>query len=116
MDDSKTLLPDYAMPIEPPAMHPRVASQEGRFIIFGKDQDLLEQSIRLGRLDGCLEDEELRIEQIKFDVEDADALLRDLAQLGISHRTLFPDLTGLAAFVRWKHFHKVTRHEPNRGV
>jgi hypothetical protein len=30
-----------------------------------------------------------------------------LAQLGVSRRTLFPDLAGLADFVRWKHFHKV---------
>jgi hypothetical protein len=35
LDDSKALLPEHAMPIEPPAMHPRVAAQEGRFIISG---------------------------------------------------------------------------------
>lgn len=37
MGDSKALLPGHAMPIEPPAMHPRVAAQEERFIVFGKD-------------------------------------------------------------------------------
>src|SRR5579875_613283 len=107
MGDSKALLPGHAMPIEPPAMHPRVASQEGRFIIFGRTEDLLKENVRLEQREDCSGIEELRLEQIKFSVEDVDALMRDLAQLGVSRRTLFPDLTGLADFVRWKHFHKV---------
>jgi hypothetical protein len=108
LKDSKALLPEHAMPIEPPAMHPRVASQEGRFVIFGQTQDLLVESVRLDQRDDCSGIEELRVKQIKFDVGDPDALLRDLAQLGVSRRTLFPDLAGLADFVRWKHFHKVS--------
>jgi hypothetical protein len=60
----------------------------------------------IGRIDGT-SIEELRLEQVGFKVEDVDALLRDLAQLGVSRRTLFPDLAGLPDFVRWKHFHKV---------
>lgn len=107
MGDSKALLPSHAMPIEPPAMHPRVASQEGRFIIFGRTQDLLEESLRLEQREDCSGIEDLRLEQIKFEVEDVDSLLRGLAQLGVSRRTLFPDLAGLADFIRWKHFHKV---------
>src|SRR5450755_3175569 len=35
------------------------------------------------------------------------ATLRELAQLGVPKRTLFPDLAGLAEFVRWKHLHEV---------
>jgi hypothetical protein len=107
MDDSKALLPDHAMPIEPPAMHPRVAVQEGRFIIFGSTQDLVEERLRLEEREGHSGFEELRLTQIRFGVDDVDALLRDLAQLGVSRRTLFPDLAGLADFVRWKHFHRV---------
>jgi FRG domain len=110
MGDSKALLPDHAMPIEPPAMHPRVAAQEGRFIIFGRTQDLLDEKIRLEPREDCSGIEELRLAQIKFEVNDVDALLRDLAQLGISKRTLFPDLAGLADFVRWKHFHGVSSY------
>ncbi len=107
MGDSKALLPSHAMPIEPPAMHPRVAAQEGRFIIFGKTQDLMDEKIRLEQRDDCSGIEELRMAQIRFEVDDVEALLRDLAQLGVSRRTLFPDLAGLADFVRWKHLHKV---------
>jgi len=107
MDDSQALLPVHAMPIEPPAMHPRVASQEGRFVIFGRVQDLLDEKIRLEQLDDCAGTEELRFEQIKMNVADVDDLMRNLAQLGVSRRTLFPDLTGLADFIFWKHFHKV---------
>jgi hypothetical protein len=47
MTDARALVPKHAMPIEPPAMHPRVAAQEGRFIIFGRERDLLDQKIRL---------------------------------------------------------------------
>jgi hypothetical protein len=106
MDESKALLPESAMPIEPPAMHPRVAAQEGRFIIFGRRQDLTDERLRLEKTErGAVE--ELRVARINFEVGDVESLLRDLAQLGVSRRTLFPDLAGLADFVRWKHFHKV---------
>jgi hypothetical protein len=104
---SKRLVPEDAMPIEPPAMHPRVAAQEGRFIIFGSKTDLLEHKIQLERLDSG-EFEESRVKLIQFDVgDDVESLFEELAQLGVSRRTLFPDLDGLATFIRWKHFHKV---------
>jgi len=107
MNDSQALIPSHAMPIEPPAMHPRVASQEGRFVIFGRERDLLDEEIRLEPDDDCKRIEELRLEQIKMHVSDVDDLMQDLAQLGVSRRTLFPDLAGLADFIQWKHFHKV---------
>jgi len=107
MGDSRALLPEHAMPIEPPALHPRVAAQEGRFIIFGRTEDLMDEEIRLDLLPDCSGVEEMRLTQIGFAVEDVDFVLRDLAQLGISRRTLFPDFAGLADFVKWKHFHKL---------
>jgi hypothetical protein len=109
-NESLALIPRHPMPIEPPAMHPRVAAQEGRFIIFGTTQDLLDERVRLEVLD-CGKLEDLRVRQILFEVSDVHSLLRDLAQLGVSRRTLFPDLAGLADFVRWKHFHKVTAYK-----
>jgi len=101
---SKKLIPEGAMPIEPPAVHPRVAAQEGRFIIFGQKQDLLEHKVYRERENNC-DLEKARIMQIPFVVgEHVDVLFEELAHLGISRRTLFPDLDGLAEFVRWKHF------------
>jgi hypothetical protein len=107
MNDAHALVPAHAMPIEPPAMHPRVAAQEGRFVMFGRVRDLLEEKIRLEPLDDGKGVEEIRLEQITIEVNDVDDLMQDLAQLGVSRRTLFPDLGGLADFIRWKHFHKV---------
>lgn len=107
MGDSQALLPIHAMPIEPPALHPRVASQEGRFVIFGRVQDLLDEKIRLEQSEDCKGTEELRVEQIKLKITDVDGLMQDLAQLGVSRRTLFPDLAGLADFISWKHFHNM---------
>jgi FRG domain-containing protein len=109
MHDSLALVPSYAMPIEPAAIHSRVAAQEGKFIIFGRTRDLLDHRIRLeNKGDEDCEMENLRVRQIQFDSKDPDSILRDLAQLGVSRRTLFPDLDGLSSFVRWKHFHKIT--------
>jgi hypothetical protein len=106
---SKKLIPEGAMPIEPPAMHPRVAAQEGRFIIFGQKQDLLEHKVYRERENNC-ELEKARIMQIPFVVgENVDVLFNELAHLGVSRRTLFPDLDGLAEFVRWKHFSQSRR-------
>ncbi|MGA8593166.1 MAG: FRG domain-containing protein [Bryobacteraceae bacterium] len=110
MREVQELLPQFPMPIEPPAMHPRVAAQEGRFIIFGKNKDLLEQPIRLTHQSG--KTEILRLKRIRFHADDASAILRDLSHLGVSRRTLFPDLAGLADFVRWKHFHRVRNPSP----
>ena len=107
MGDSKALLPRNAMPIEPPSIHPRVASQEGRFIIFGQTEDLMDEEIRLDPLEDCSGMEEMRLANIKFEANDIDAVLRELAQLGVSRRTLFPDLAGLADFVKWRHFHSL---------
>jgi hypothetical protein len=106
LNDARRLLPKHPMPIEPPAMHPRVAAQEGRFLIFGRPADLLDQKIRLRQSDHC-EEEQLRLKQIIFKVQGYDIVMRELARLGVSRRTLFPDLAGLADFVRWKHFHRV---------
>lgn len=109
MADSLALIPGYAMPIEPPAIHPRVAAQEGRFIIFGRTLDLFDHRLRLeNKDDEDCQIESLRVRQIRFDTTDSGSVLRDLAQLGVSRRTLFPDLDGLASFVRWKHFHKIS--------
>lgn len=109
MDDALALVPNYAMPIEPPAIHPRVAAQEGRFVIFGRTRDFLDHRIRLENLnDEKCESESLRVRQIQFVTKSAQSVLSDLAQLGVSRRTLFPDLDGLASFVRWKHFHRIS--------
>lgn len=109
MTDSRALIPKYAMPIEPPAMHPRVAAQEGRFVIFGRILDLLDHRLRLEvKEDEECEVESLRMRQVCFKTKDINSVLRDLAQLGISRRTLFPDLDGLASFLRWKHFHRIS--------
>lgn len=112
--DAQALVPKYPMPIEPPALHPRVAAQEGRFVIFGRNLDLLEEKIRQEADDKCRA-KEFRLRQIRFEVKDIDEILAELAQLGISRRTLFPDLDGLAKFVRWKHFHRIQGGLPVAG-
>jgi hypothetical protein len=51
-------------------MHPRVAAQEGRFFIFGRTQDLVDEKVRLEPRDDMSGIEELRLAQIRFEVSD----------------------------------------------
>jgi len=67
----------------------------------------MDEEIRLDPLEDCSGMEEMRLANIKFEANDIDAVLRELAQLGVSRRTLFPDLAGLADFVKWRHFHSL---------
>jgi hypothetical protein len=65
-------------PIDPPAMNPRVAAQEGRFIIFGRTQDLLEEELRLDQREDGTGIEGLRLEQVRFRVEGVGRAAREL--------------------------------------
>jgi hypothetical protein len=79
MSEARSLVPKHPMPIEPPAMHPRVAAQEGRFIIFGHTRDLLDEKII--RTGGKSSAEEVRLRQIRFKVADVNAVLQELVRL-----------------------------------
>jgi FRG domain len=104
--ESKALIPHAPMPIEPTAIHPRVAVQEGKFIIFGSARELLDQELILHPSD-MKEKDPLRVVLIPFDTDNLDQHFEALARLGISRRTLFPDFDGLSDFLKWKHFHRV---------
>lgn len=103
---SKALIPSAPMPIEPTAIHPRVAVQEGKFIIFGSERELLDQELKLHPSE-MREKDPLRVVLIPFETSKLDEHFEDLAKLGISKRTLFPDFDGLSDFLKWKHFHRV---------
>jgi hypothetical protein len=103
---SKALIPSAPMPIEPTAIHPRVAVQEGKFIIFGSARELLDQELILHPSE-MKEKDPLRVVLIPFETSNLNEHFEGLARLGISRRTLFPDFDGLSDFLRWKHFHRV---------
>jgi hypothetical protein len=83
LGDAKALLPEYAMPIEPSAIHPRVAAQEGRFIVFGKTRELLEHKLRLEKTTDS-KVEQLRVRQIQFKIEDTEDILQTLERFHVS--------------------------------
>jgi FRG domain-containing protein len=103
---SGALIPSAPMPIEPTAIHPRVAVQEGKFIIFGSERELLDQELILHPSD-MKEKDPLRVVLIPLETSNLEGHFEGLARLGISRRTLFPDFDGLSDFLRWKHFHRV---------
>ena len=89
-----------------------VPTQNGSIDAF--ERDLLDHEIELEKTESC-EDEKARIVQIRFKVGDLNSLLEELTDPGVSSRTLFPDLSGLADFIRWKHFHKVGGYNLERS-
>jgi hypothetical protein len=107
IEDSEAAMPPDPMPIEPTSIHPRVAAQEAKFIIFGSKRELLDQQLVLHPTE-MKEKMDLRVLLIPFDTTKLDEHLEDLARLGISRRTLFPDFDGLSDFLKWKRFHHVS--------
>ena len=81
--DSKAL-PRHAMPYRAPGDAPTGCGAGGSVHHFWSGpQDLLEERIRPAKRG------EFRLEQIRFKVDDVEALLRDLAQLGVSREGPF---------------------------
>jgi len=114
-DQSKShaLIPRHSMPIEPTSIHPRVASQEAKFIIFGSQRELLDEKLVLHPKESRNKTP-LRVALIPFRFGEPHAVLETLARMGVSKRTLFPDYGGLSEFLKWKHLHRVS--EPQRPV
>lgn len=107
--DGVTVNKPAPLAIEPPTIDRRLASQTARFLLFGKKKDLTKIADRddLERNGG----KGSRLRQILIGAGKVDDIRLELDDLGINHRTLFPDLEGLGAHLswEWKGFRKRTR-------
>lgn len=80
------------------ATHQRIVAQRGAFTLHGEYTGCLSKTSKekgFGRL-----------KQIQIDVKkehDANGWLDQLDQAGVNRSTLFPELSGLADFLRWKY-------------
>lgn len=98
--DEVTVQKPPPLAIEPPSIDRRLASQAARFLLFGKKKDLTKVADRTD-----LEQKgkkRTRLLQILIAAGSADAIRLELDDLGINHRTLFPDLEGLGTHLSWE--------------
>lgn len=85
--------------IDPPHVDRRLAAQGSRFVIFGKDQDLMKvQALRRGPK------KKRHIEVITIPKNAINAIQDELENCGVTVSVMFPDLEGLCKDIcrRWK--------------
>jgi hypothetical protein len=89
----------WPVAIEPPHVDRRISAQEGRFILFGTEKDLVASPNvnRRGRTG-----KRARLDKIIISHTKVKAIRDELDQLSINEKTLFPDLGGLGKYIRWK--------------
>jgi len=98
--DGVTVQKPSPLAIEPPTIDRRLASQTARFLLFGKGKDLTEVADRTD-----LEQKGKRLSrlvQILIASRRLDDIRLELDDLGVNHRTLFPDLEGLGTHLSWE--------------
>jgi len=72
---------------------PRIRSQEALFVICSDIENPLDQNLR----------SDWKIERLQIPKEKKDSLRYELYRIGIHKSSLFPDLEGLAARLKWQH-------------
>jgi hypothetical protein len=111
-EETKSYLPDledacdgvqveklWPIAIEPPSMDPRLASQTARFLLFGKKKDLIKAADQTDI--GSRAKKQSRLLQFVIGRKNLETIRLELDDLGINHRTLFPDLQGLGKHLSW---------------
>jgi len=99
----------WPIALEPPSIDRRLASQAARFLLFGKEKDLVAAA---NLTDSGRQGKELcRLAQIVIAGKKLNRMRLELDDLGINHRVLFPDLQGLGTHLswEWKRFSKKRR-------
>jgi hypothetical protein len=90
----------WPIAIEPPSIDRRLASQTARFLLFGKEKNLVDAANRADS--GRHGKKQCRLAQIVISCKKLDRIRLELDDLGINHRVLFPDLQGLGAHLSWE--------------
>jgi type I restriction enzyme M protein len=77
----------------PNIVSPRIRAQEGLFVASAKLEVPLDQALPSG----------WRVERLLVPAAKKNALRYELFRLGVHESSLFPDLDGLAARIKWQH-------------
>jgi hypothetical protein len=90
----------WPIALEPPSIDRRLASQTARFLLFGREKDLLDAANKTDSV--CPPRKQCRLAQIIIGRKKLEPLRHELDDLGINHRVLFPDMAGLGAHLSWE--------------
>jgi FRG domain len=90
----------WPMAIEPPHIDRRIAAQGSKFLIFGKEKNMLDSPAlnRKRKNKG----KHAIVDRIIVPRSNAETILSELNNLGVNQRSLFPDLEGLGGYISWE--------------
>ena len=93
----------WPVAIEPPHIDRRISAQEGRFMLFGTERDMV-RSPNVNRR--TKKGKHAKLDKIAVASSSVKAIRDELDCLSVNDKTLFPDLGGLAKYIawKWKHF------------
>jgi len=90
----------WPMAIEPPHIDRRIAAQGSKFLMFGKERDMLDSpAINNKRKE---KGKHAIVDRIIIPRNKAESILSELNTLGVNQRSLFPDLEGLGQYISWE--------------
>lgn len=78
-----------AVAVVPRKLHSRIIAQNGAFVIFG-----------VGKTEKAIVEENITTEQIHIDQDSKAQLLKELAQVGVSESSLFPEIDKAALAIK----------------
>jgi hypothetical protein len=90
----------WPMAIEPSHIDRRIAAQGSKFLMFGKEKDMLDSPAINNKHKE--KGKHAIVDRIIVPRNKAEALLSELNTLGVNQRSLFPDLEGLGQYISWE--------------
>lgn len=90
----------WPMAIEPPHIDRRIAAQGSKFLMFGKERDML-NSPAINNKQRKRRKHAI-VDRIIVPRTSAEPMLSELNNLGINQGSLFPDLEGLGEYIAWE--------------
>jgi len=90
----------WPMAIEPPHIDRRIAAQGSKFLMFGKEKNMLDSPAINRRKKS--KGKHAIVDRIIVPRNRAGTILSELNSLGVNQRSLFPDLEGLGKHISWE--------------
>jgi hypothetical protein len=90
----------WPLAIEPFHIDRRIAAQGSKFLIFGKEKNMLNSpAINRRQRD---KGKHAIVDRIIVPRNNAESIMSELNDLGVNQRSLFPDLEGLGGYISWE--------------
>ena len=98
--DEKQTEKKWPVAIEPPHIDRRIAAQGSKFVLFGRERNMIDSPAINNPKGG--KTKHAILDKIVVPKRSIQALREELTQVGINDSTMFPDLGGLGRHVAWE--------------